>query len=457
MGRECEPEGVPVSRDTICAPCTAPGRGVRSALRLSGPRTRAILEALCREEGGAPVTLGRRRAVHVALDDGEGVQPALLLWMPGPASYTREDVGELHLIGHPGLVEAALSRVLAAGARAAGPGEFTRRAFENGALDLAQAEGVLAVVEASTEEERRAATRLLLGGLSRAVEGLRDRLAEARALLEASLDFDELDTGHVPREELTELVGAAARGLEELRARQASRPADQGRPRLVLAGPPNAGKSSLFNRLLEGTAEVPALVHPEPGSTRDARSGVLSLGGLPVDLVDTAGLEAGHGRGALEDRAQEQARRWAASGSLVLWLRDASAEDPPGAPDPDWIEVWTKLDLEQPQDRRRPPEEAGISTSTGEGIEELLTRVRSSLEARSTTGAGVTLSQRHLAGLAAAGESVALALAGLRGTAPLDLLGQELRSASDALDALTGHTSPEDLLDRIFSRFCLGK
>ncbi|MDA0949079.1 MAG: 50S ribosome-binding GTPase, partial [Planctomycetota bacterium] len=284
-------------RATVCALSSPPGRGARAVVRVSGSEAARVVGACCAVDG-TPFTPGARGAFGVRFLDGEGEQPALLLWMPGPASFTREDVAELHLPGNPLLVEVALRRLHELGARPARPGEFTRRAFESGALDLTRAEGILSLVHASNEAEQRAATALLMGGLDTRIGGLRALLEELRALLEASLDFDETDTGHVPVEELLDLGERASQALAEATRWEVARHGPEtGAPRVVLAGRPNAGKSSLFNALLEQAggdrAAVPALVDARAGSTRDARAALVRMGRPPRDLllVDTAGLE----------------------------------------------------------------------------------------------------------------------------------------------------------------------
>ena len=307
---------------TIAAIASPAGAGLRGVLRISGDQTRCIVDASC----GTP-SLAARGAFEVCFDDGRGVQPALLLWMPGPRSFTREDCAELHLSGSPPLLAAALARVLALGARLAEPGEFTRRAFENGRIDLSRAEGVLALVSARNEEQRRAASALLVGGLDERVAALRDGLDDLRALCEASLDFDESDTGHVPTAELADGARAVRRGLEEASAWEARRTPPSGAPRIVLAGPPNAGKSSLFNRLTRGEALVSELA----GTTRDTLTAEWNVGGSVCRLLDTAGVEEAEGEAPA--RAQEHARGARRRADLVLWLAPADGaglpEEPP--------------------------------------------------------------------------------------------------------------------------------
>ena len=206
---------------TIAAVATAPGSGARGVLRVSGPEAADLVRRTVRDAAGRPLAALERGAFAGRFDDGRGTQPALVLWMPGPGSYTREDVAEFHLVGSPPLLDAALRRLLELGARLAEPGEFTRRAFEHGRLDLSRAEGVLALVEAENLHQAQAATELLFGGLAERIDALRDTLEEVRALCEASLDFDETDTGHVAEEHLLEL-GRRARWPRRCPSRSAA-------------------------------------------------------------------------------------------------------------------------------------------------------------------------------------------------------------------------------------------
>ena len=458
-------------RDTICALSSPPGTGARAVVRLSGPDALAIVREAFRDEAGEPLGVPKRGVVAGSLDDGGGLQPALLLWMPGPGSFTREDVAELHLVGNPHLVTAALERLHSLGARAATAGEFTRRAFEHGALDLTRAEGILSLVHAAGEAEQRAATALLMGGLDGRLEALRDLIEELRALLEASLDFDENDTGHVPLAQLVELGDHARQALEEATRWEVARHAPEaGAPRVVLAGPPNAGKSSLFNALLErGAARaIPALVDSRAGSTRDARAALVRLGpdAQEVLVVDTAGLEDGTERAlsALEGRAQERARLQLDAADLVVGVLDAAGAASAGAeelalPAGTGVLAWNQVDrvgvaADPPAAVAQVPWVA-TSAVTGAGLEELVEAVLAGLASRGSEGFQV--SARHREALSAAHEALTTVLAELAQGAPLDLVAEGLRAATVALDGITGRTTPEDLLDRIFARFCLGK
>jgi tRNA modification GTPase len=434
---------------TIAAVATPPGAAQRGVIRISGPRAGAIVGAAARLER----PLGARGLYRGRLHDGRGSQPLLCLWMPGPRSYTREDVAELHLPGSPWLLAAAFARVLALGAESAEPGEFTRRAFESGRIDLAQAEGVLELVEAENELERRAALALLEGGLGRRVAELRERLAELRALCEASLDFDDDATGHVPAAELAAQGALALDELDRALAWERRREPLAGLARVVLAGPPNAGKSALFNALAE---DARALESDLAGTTRDVLRALWRPAGARCLLIDTAGLdEELAASGELERRAQERARAERDAADLVLWVEAADAPAT-GAQPRDALRVLNKCDL-APAD---PARGLALSARDGRGLEALARAVAARLsgagDARAE-GSSQALALRHRRALEQARARLEEALDGLARGLPLDLAAEGLRHATDALDGISGRTTPEDLLERIFARFCLGK
>lgn len=449
---------------TIAALATPPGPARRGILRVSGPRAAELVEGTLRGAHPAFVREAARQLVRGHFDDGGGLQPVVLLWMRGPRSFTAEDVAEFHLPGAEVLLGCALARLLALGAAAARPGEFTRRAFLNGRLDLSRAEGVLAMTEAGNEAERAAAALLLDGGLAARSEGIRERLLELTMLCEASLDFDEADTGHVPRAELEREFTLAEQALDEACAWEERRAAPSSLPRVVLMGAPNAGKSSLWNALTGGRA----LVAPEAGTTRDALQGEWPLAGLTCLLVDGPGLER-EARGTA-GLAQELFARQRRQADLRLWVADSGAAAPTEIPDGVELLVWNKIDLpgadlRRPSSARTQPE-VRVSARTGAGLEELAHTVgrllgeglgRGGIDGGEATGLPRILFARHKETLLRArsllGESRALLAAG----APLDLLAECLRASLSALDELSGRTTPEDVLDRIFARFCLGK
>jgi len=446
-----------VSADTIAAIASPPGPARRGIVRLSGPDSARLVRTTFRAAAGSFDASRPRALLAGRLDDGRGGQPALLLWMRAPRSFTREDVAELHLPGAEPLLAAALARLLALGARAARPGEFTRRAFLNGRIDLSRAEGVLALTEAASEAERRAAARLLEGGLAQGAGALRARLEELAMLCEASLDFDEGETGHVPGAELAAGLTAARAALEEARALAARPAAPAALPCVVLLGAPNAGKSSLWNALTGGRA----LVSAEAGTTRDALAASWLAGGARVTLVDGPGREEG-ARGPAR-AAQELFARERAAAELGLWVVDAVAGIPGPAPAGARILAWSKTD--DARARPAPAAEAfapalavvPVSARTGAGLAQLGAAVAGALGGPGEGEALRTLGARHAEALARVAAELEEASRHLDGGAPLDLLAEDVRQALAALDELTGRTMPEDVLDRIFARFCLGK
>ena len=466
---------------TIAAISSPPGAARRALIRLSGPQARSIVAACCRRDG-VRLALQERGGVSARFFDGTGEQPVLVLWMPGPASFTGDDVAELHLCGAPDLVRAALEHLHLLGAVPAQPGEFTRRAFENGRIDLARAEGVLALVHARNEEQRRSATALLLGGLSSRVESLRERLVDLRALCEASLDFDENDTGGVPRAELEQHTQNLLFSLDEALAWETARELPIGLPRVVLIGAPNAGKSSLFNRLTDAAALVSNL----PGTTRDALHRVWVLPSGSVELWDSAGTDTrrpgadGQEPGSEPDLlARERSRELRAGADMWLWLVDASQgprswqhefeELEAGGGAPPTLLVLHKIDLltldEAGELQASVPAELAarllgilaVSARTEAGLDELLMVTQQALGSGLAMGGIRELSVRHRQALAESRAGVDEARALVSGGQGIDLAAHALRRATEELDQIQGRTTPEDVLSRIFARFCLGK
>ena len=442
---------------TIAAISSPPGPARRGVIRVSGDRAAALVRETLIGERPRFDPGSARAVVDGSFRDARGLQPVRLLWMRGPRSLTREDVAEFHLSGAEPLLACALARLIELGAEPAAPGEFTRRAFLNGRIDLSQVEGVLLLIEATNEEERAAASALLAGSLERRVAALREQLLELSALCEAGLDFDEADTGHVESAELRSRVDAARAALEEALGWEVRRHARSALPRVVLAGPPNAGKSSLFNAL---TGES-ALVSPLPGTTRDALEAVWELGGAACLLIDGPG-QAAVSR-PLERRAQELFERELAGADLVLDVVDStggpSAEDAPG-PGPARLLVRSKIDLAG----ERAPSAGGrasvaTSSRSGAGLAELRSKVTELLAARRVEkgGSAALFFVRHRDSLQRARRALDEGAALLAEGRSADLVAEALRAATRALDGIGGRTSPEDVLGRIFERFCIGK
>ncbi|MBB5694211.1 tRNA uridine-5-carboxymethylaminomethyl(34) synthesis GTPase MnmE [Muricoccus pecuniae] len=435
--------------DTIFALATAPGRAAIAVLRLSGPGSREMLAGLC---GRLPTP---RQASLRRLRDAKGavLDEALVLWLPGPASYTGEDSAELHLHGGAAVVEGVGAALVALGARPAEAGEFTRRAVLNGRMDLTAAEGVIDLIEAETATQRRQALRLAGGGLAALSASWSDRLADLLARQEALIEFeDEGLPGALERE--------VAAGIEALAGEMAARLAgDVGGERvreglsIAILGPPNAGKSSLLNALVGREA---AIVSARAGTTRDVVEVRMVLAGLPVVLADTAGL-----REAADEVEAEGVRRALGRGEeadLVLALLPCDAPPDPAtlallARRPCLV-VASKADFGGAGSGGMPAGGLAVSARTGAGMDELRRALEAEV-ARLAPGAGETLlaRPRHRAAI-----RDALGWLAEASKAPLpELRADALREALRALGRLTGRVGAEEILDRVFAEFCIGK
>jgi tRNA modification GTPase len=425
--------------DTIVAQATGRGRAALAAIRVSGPRTRFVIETVA---GRLPEP--RRMALRAFLDGaGEVIDRGLVVWFPAPASFSGEDMAELHVHGGAAVVTGLLQRLAALeGVRLAEPGEFTRRAVLNGKLDLTAAEAIGDLIDAETEAQRRQAQRQLAGALGGAVARWRDEVLTALALIEADLDFsDEGDVGEG-------LVEAAAGKLRPVLTEIEAALADTSGERLregflvVIAGPPNAGKSSLLNYLAKRDV---AIVSPHAGTTRDALEVHCDLGGFPVTLVDTAGMREASDPVEREGVARAEARIGDADLVLWLWPVDSVGERAPASPGADVMVVRSKADLGACS--------GGISVVTGAGVGELIEEI-GRRASRAMGGGGLITRQRHRAAL---GEARGALVTALSSAKPAALLAEDVRGALRALGGITGHVGAEDVLDRIFATFCIGK
>ena len=442
--------------DLIAAIATAPGRGGIGVVRLSGPNLAPLAARICGREPQA-------RLAHFArFHDASGglIDEGLLLYFPAPHSFTGEDVIELQGHGGPVVMQMLLARCLELGARLAEPGEFTRRAFLNGKLDLAQAESVADLIEASTAAAARSAVRSLTGSFSTEVRGLCDRLIDLRMLVEATLDFPDEDVDFLIEARAFERIEAIAAELAAIldRARQGS--LLRNGLHVVLVGQPNVGKSSLLNRL---AGEERAIVTDIAGTTRDALRETIQLEGIPLHITDTAGLRE------TTDEVEKIgiARTWQeiARADVIVRLVDVRAglTDADAAIDArlpagvERITVFNKVDLQA-----RPPErveaDGGVSiylsAKAGEGVE-LLRAELLRVAGWHRHGEDVILArERHLIALR---EAQARVHAALEARQALELMAEELRLAQEAVNEITGEFTPDDLLGVIFSRFCIGK
>ncbi|RUV42457.1 MAG: tRNA uridine-5-carboxymethylaminomethyl(34) synthesis GTPase MnmE [Mesorhizobium sp.] len=417
-----------------------------AVIRISGPKTRFVLETIA--GGGIKDRFATLRKLMAS--DGSVIDHGLVVFFPGPSSFTGEDVGEFHVHGSRAVAAKMLETLTGfAGVRHAQPGEFTRRAFLNGKLDLVETEALADLVNAETEAQRRFAVRNAEGAQSELYSGWRRRLIHARAMIEAEIDFaDEEDVpGSVSKAVWTDVAAMAdeiERHIQGFKSAEIIRDGFE----VVILGAPNAGKSSLFNALAQREA---AIVTDEPGTTRDLLEVVLDLHGMRVRVVDTAGLREAAGK--VETIGIERARAKAGGADLVLLLEDMVDPQPVGAVPTGvpLLRIGTKTDL---MGARRGAYDVAISSKEGTGISELLDEI-AGRAAAAVGGAGEILPSRlrHIELLEEAKDFLAAALSGQS----LELRAEELRVATDRLGRIIGAVDVEDMLDVIFSQFCIGK
>lgn len=458
--------------DTIVAPATAPGRGGIGIVRISGPAVRAIAAAITEPEL-APRHATLTRFIDA---DGDAIDAGLALFFPGPGSFTGEDVLELHGHGGPMVMELLVERALELGARRARPGEFTERAFLNDKVDLAQAEAVADLINAGSAQAARAAMRSLQGEFSTSVQELVQEITALRVYVEAAIDFPDEDVEFLADPQAAFRLSAIQDMFERI-----TQAAGQGRAlrdgiTVVIAGRPNAGKSSLLNRLAGYDA---AIVTDVPGTTRDILRERIDIDGLPLHIVDTAGLR--ETADAVEGEGVRRAQAEIARADLVLYVIDAAAPPtdtalaaerralPAGVP---VVELWNKVDLLEAADAAprtagaapRTGEMAtaaitalGISATTGHGLDELRACLKQQAGYEQAGEGAWSARARHLDALARGWGHVEAAVARLEAKSDFELVAEELRLAQRALGEITGEVTSEELLGQIFSSFCIGK
>lgn len=438
--------------DTIAAIASPPGPAVRGLVRLSGPGSRGVALALVRIGGDEEPSPIRPSWTPGTIDlEGRPLDASLVLW-PGDRTYTGQPMAEIHSTGSPPLLRMVLGRCLELGARLAEPGEFTLRAFLSGRIDLTQAEAVLAVIDSRSPAQVEAALAQLAGGLAGPIDRLRDRLLDTLAHLEAGLDFvDEADVDPIGRRTLAEALERDSTEVASLADRLRGRDRPSGLPRVVLVGPPNAGKSRLFNALMGADL---ALVSPVAGTTRDYLSAPIRCDGLLVDLIDTAGIDdAGD---PIEAEAQSLRAAQAAGADLLLECRSADAPhvvDPPD--DRPRLVVWTKAD----RGLGTPPADAvATSAEAGIGLDTLRLAIASAIRSRASEedSTGLT-SSRCRDGLLRASAALGRAAEAIRLESGDELVAVDLRDAVEELGRVIGAEIDDAILDRIFRRFCIGK
>lgn len=438
--------------DTIYALSSGAGRAAVAVVRLSGSGTQGLLVSLA---GGLPPP---RRAVLRDLRDsnGETLDWAIVLWFPGPSSFTGEDCAELHLHGSPSVIQAVMAVCSAwSDVRPAEPGEFTRRAFLNGKMDLVEAEGLADLLEARTAGQRRQAFRQMSGAASSVFESWREQLLLIRADIEASVDFaDEEGVAEAAAPGIDRRMATVLAEMQENLSRSAASEIIRDGVKVVLAGHPNTGKSSLLNALSRREA---AIVSAIPGTTRDSIEVTMDIHGIPVILTDTAGLRA-RAADLVEEEGIRRTRQHIAGADVLVWVWSPDvpgSEAPEAGSMPDLI-VGNKADLQTSGERPSNADALFISTRTGQGMSVLLDRlskllqdrygsVESSLLVSARQKSAVQRSIRHL--------NDALNIS----PDSFELKAEEVRQASEEIGRLTGRVDVEEWLGAIFSRFCIGK
>ena len=427
--------------DTIFALATAQGRAGISVVRISGPRAFEVAVEIC-----GPLALSRQAQLRLLKDkSGDVIDQALVIVFEGPGSFTGEDVVELHLHGSIAVVRAVLSLLAEFDdVRLAEPGEFTRRAFENNKLDITQVEGLGDLIESETEAQRKQSLRVLSGHLGQRVETWRAHLLRATALLEVTIDFADEE---VPVDVSPEVEGLLMQVHEDiLREIAGTKVAERVRTgfEVAIIGAPNVGKSTLLNALAGRDAAITSEV---AGTTRDVIEVRMDLGGLPVTLLDTAGIRESEDE--VETIGIDRAKKRAADADLRVFLAEEDEKLPVDMQAGD-IKLFPKADL-------RNDSMGSVSGATGFGISDLIDKLQTTLGARSAV-IGLATHQRHREALEKSGGALASALAVLKqGPDQYDIAAEELRFAIRALESLVGRIDVENVLDVIFSSFCLGK
>ncbi|HSD74186.1 MAG TPA: tRNA uridine-5-carboxymethylaminomethyl(34) synthesis GTPase MnmE [Steroidobacteraceae bacterium] len=448
------------SADTIVAAATPPGRGGIGIVRISGAKVPDIARGIVGELPPPRVASSR----DFLAGNGELLDSGLVLYFPAPQSFTGEHVLELHGHGGPVVMDQLVQRALELGARAAQPGEFTQRAFLNDKLDLAQAEAIADLIDSGSAQAARAALRSLQGEFSAMVQGLNEALTDLRTYVEAAIDFPEEEIDFLADAELTHRIDTVLAHFDGV-----ARAARQGQLlrdgiTVVIAGAPNAGKSSLLNRLAGYDA---AIVTDIPGTTRDVLRERIDIDGLPLHVIDTAGLrESGN---IVETEGVRRARAELTRADRILFVVDAAADPeanafegerdrlPPGLPITVILNKSDRVGREPSLNAHSVPPRIWMSALTGAGLELLRAHLKSCVGFAATESGNVSARRRHLDALARARQHVDVGREQLRARRAGELMAEELRQAQAALGEITGEITSDELLGRIFATFCIGK
>ncbi len=443
------------ARDTIAAIATPPGTGGVSIIRISGGEALAIAARV------SDITPAPRRATlaHIRDARGDTLDQALLLYYPAPHSYTGEDTLEIQGHGGIAVTQAVLAAVLDAGARLAEPGEYTRRAYLNNKIDLAQAEAIADLINARSQAAVKAANRSLQGDFSRQIETLAADLLALRIYIEAALDFPEEEIDFLREGDIAARLQSWGERLRTLLAQSTQGRLMNDGINLVIAGKPNAGKSSLLNALV---GEERAIVTAQAGTTRDIVRETILIHGMPVNILDTAGLR--EASDLVEQEGIRRTRQALNQADLILLLRDGSALDdrgaetlPPESADTPLLLAYNKADQTPPAVQAQHADGLWLSAKTGAGIDALRDAIACAVGRDSREESPYIARERHLRALHQAERHYQHALAQLHSTQNGELIAEDLRLAHEALGSITGAVSSDDLLGHIFSSFCIGK
>jgi tRNA modification GTPase len=423
--------------DTIVAPATPLGRSALAIVRIDGPRAVEILTSLC----GALPEVRHATLIDLPFDECVAIR------YEAPHSFTGNDLVELNLHGNPLLVEQVIAACVERGARMAEPGEFTERAVLNGKMDLVQAESIADLINARTALQAKLSLSNLEGVLSRKAAAIRQTLLEVISRLEAALDFSEEGYEFISRSDAAARLETALQDVSALADTYRRGRSTVTGLNAVILGRPNAGKSTLLNRLVGSDR---AIVTPIPGTTRDIVRETIEIGGLPVTLADTAGLR--ESADLVEGIGIERAREAARSAEIVLYLIDSTEPEPPPAEYPDALVVYTKADLGS-----APPGSLAISAVTDHGVDELMRVLDELVRSRFVAPEGALVNERQRQAVAECESGLRAALESLSAGTDEQMVLVDLYRAANALGTLTGAITREDVLMEIFSKFCIGK
>ena len=452
--------GQPEYADTIAAIATAPGQGAVGMVKLSGPDSSSIATSLC---GFTPKHREARYATFYDAD-GQALDRGLVLFFRGPDSHTGQDIAELHGHGGPVVMNLLLQRTLALGARYARPGEFSERAFLNNKIDLLQAEAVADLISSASEQAALSAVRSMEGAFSARLHDLSNKVIELRVFVEATLDFPEEEIDAPAQAQLHERLADCERCLADIYTRaQTGRLLTEGL-KIALIGKPNAGKSSLLNRLAEAER---AIVSPVPGTTRDTIEQQILIDGIPVSVIDTAGLrEAGN---LIEQEGIRRARAAAKGADVALLVADATSDELRDlqsvatdlCSEKKLLYAFNKIDLSgHAPGRASPAKDARalyISAKTGAGVDALKQAIKDIVAGADFSENSFVAHTRHINALRTAGELLKRAARQYLDTRQVELFAADLAQLQRTLGEITGEYTADDLLGEIFSRFCIGK